>query len=414
MLDSSDQPYEYYPPRRWAILAWLLGLYNCHYYLPRKMRVVGVEVSGHLESIRKRNRSDRLLFLPNHPTHYDAYIYFEALRRVGVSTHTMAAYDVFLRSRINAWIMQRMGVFSVDREGSDKRAMKQAMSTLAAGRHALTIFPEGNVYLQNDLVTPFHEGAAFIGLRSAAALAEEGYRVLAVPVSIKATYLTDVRPQLEVMLNDLAAAVQAEMPSEAPVRQKIHHIGRAGLIKNLHQRGHEVPETETLPELIQHAAGAIVERLEQKIDLKARPKDSLFDRIRRVRRVIHELRLDESRTHDHTVAVHWADEAMLAFRIASYSGKYLKGRITIDRFAETVEKLAEDTYARVIDPLSTRHAYIHFNEPIDLSEYLDSFKKKARGAIEQFTERCEKSVQEGIDQLNARNPHPGGRVWEEE
>jgi hypothetical protein len=66
----------------------------------------------------------------------------------------MAAYDVFLRSRLNAFIMSRCGAFSVDRESLDTQALKHAHNVLLKGRHALTVFAEGNVFLQNDILAP--------------------------------------------------------------------------------------------------------------------------------------------------------------------------------------------------------------------------------------------------------------------
>ena len=54
--------------------------------------------------------------------------------------------------------MQNIGCFSIDREGSDRKAMTEATRILKEGEFALTIFPEGNVYLTNDRVTPFFGG----------------------------------------------------------------------------------------------------------------------------------------------------------------------------------------------------------------------------------------------------------------
>ena len=60
----------------------------------------------------------------------------EACRQVGVWSIFMAAYDVFLRSRVQGWVMQRMGAFSVNRDGSDRRSMKDAIATVIDGRYA--------------------------------------------------------------------------------------------------------------------------------------------------------------------------------------------------------------------------------------------------------------------------------------
>lgn len=411
MLDFSDKPYRYFPPRRNALVAWIMGVYNRRYLLPRRNRIESLEVCGQTDQLKRLGGSSRLMFVPNHPTHSDPEIYTEALRRIGVTSHFMAAYDVFLRRRRTAWIMQRMGSFSVDREGSDSRSMKQCRDTLHSGEHALTIFPEGNVYLQNDLVTPFHDGAALIGLRCCRSLADENIAVLAVPVSIKATHTQDVRGQLSRRLYELAEALQLELPRGLPPLEAVRLVGQTALSRNLRQRGIDVPETESLAAQIAKSAESVIGGLEVKMSLEPRPRDSVIDRIRRARRAVHEIRIDDSRAQDHAAAGHWADEAMLALRIASYSGAYVEACPTIDRFSETIEKLYEDIYRRVCEPWTARHAFVHFSEPIDLRDFLGSFKRKARTAVRELTDACERSVQNGLDELNARNPYRGGQLW---
>lgn len=390
----------------------MLRLVNRWRYLPKKKRIAAVEVSGRETIVATRRPGDRLVLLPNHPTHADAPILVEALRQIGLSAQIMVAYDVFLRSQLDAWVMQRLGAFSVDREGSDQRAMKQALATLAAGRHALTIFPEGNVYLMNDRVAPFHDGAAFLALKAARQLAVEGHRILAVPVSIKVTHCTDVRPQLAEMLQQLGQTLAAPIKSDQSPLEGLRQVGMAALRRNLAQRGIAAAQGQSLPELIEHAAGSVLARLEEKIELTSRPTDSLIDRVRAARRVIHEVRTDEDRAIDQTAATIWADEAMLAFRIASYSGQYVAARPTIDRFSETLEKLAEDLYGRMMDPFAPRHAFVRFNEPIELGPYLDRSDKKIRAAVRNLTPNIEQAVQRELDELNEQNRYPGAMLWE--
>lgn len=388
----------------------LMQRYNRARYLPRTKRVVEVAVEGGDELLAARRPSDRLLLLPNHPSHADPEVFFEALRQTGISTLFMVAYDIFLRNRRNACIIQRTGGFSVDREGSDPSALKQAKQTLVDGRHALTIFPEGNVYLQNDQVTPFHEGAAMIGLRTARELAERHARILAVPVSIKLTYLQDVRDAVFARLNELASAVEVELREDDPPVERLIQVGVAALHRNLKHRGIDSPREDDLTKLIQAAAGVVLDRLEAKLDQSSREGDSLIDRVRKARRVIHQIRLDDSRAADHAAAAHWADEAMLAFRIASYAGNYVAARPTLDRFAETVEKLSEDVFARMPKPFGDRRATVRFNAPIDLTDYLPAFSRKARDAVRELTRDIEQTVQRGVDAINERNRQPGGTV----
>ncbi len=411
MLDFSDQPYQWFPPRprRWvrAALMW----HNRRKHLPRTMRIASVTVEG-AEGLHDRLRDgDRLVLMPNHPTHADAPILLEATRQARLPTQVMAAYDVFLRSRRDAWVMQKLGAFSVDREGGDPRAMKQALSVIERGRSSLVVFPEGNVYLENDRVTPFNEGAAFLALRGARALHARGRRTLVVPVSIKASYVNDVRPAVSARIREAAGMIEVALDAGLPPGEALRQIGVAGLHRNLRQRGLDAPELETLMELIAHGAGAVLERLEDKLGLRARPKDTLIDRVRRARRVIHEVRTDPARVADHAAAVTWADEAMLALRFASYSGSYVADRPTLDRVAETAEKLIEDLSRSMPAPIGDRAVVVRFGEPIDLTRWVAD-GKPSRQAVGAVTAAAEGAVQAGLDAINAANPHPGGALWE--
>ena len=58
-----------------------------------------------------------------------------------------------------------MGAFSVDREGCDRRAMRQAGELLTSGRW-LVVFPEGEIYHTNERLTPLREGVAFMAITS--------------------------------------------------------------------------------------------------------------------------------------------------------------------------------------------------------------------------------------------------------
>lgn len=413
MLHFSDTPYEFYPPKpnRWIIH---LGRFlNRRRVLPGKRhRVQSVEIRGgdHLKQIR-RDAGERLLYLPNHSTHSDPQIMLEAQRQVGRISCYMAAYEVMRRHRLLGWFMQRGGCFSIDRDGNDSKAMKTAIRILAAGEHGLTIFPEGNVYLMNDRITPFLEGAAFIAMKAQKELGA-GRPIFALPVSIKATHLSDQRETIRDMLERLGKDVGTKLDRDADFLGELKRIGLTALEKNLRQRG-LIPRQETAADgdigaLLEHCADLMVGKLEEKMELRPKPEDTVKDRIRRVRGTIHQIRTNAERKADHQVAVAWADEAMLALRILSYSGSYIDENPTLDRFGETAEKLLEDTYSEHQPPVGDRHVIVRFNDPINLAERLDAFGKSAREAVRELTCDVETAVQNGLDAINAENPHAGG------
>ena len=79
----------------------------------------------------------------------------------------MASWHLFMGSRFQAWLLRRIGAFSVYREGLDRTAIKAAIELLAEARRPLVVFPEGIVTRANDRLAALNEGAGFIA-RSAA------------------------------------------------------------------------------------------------------------------------------------------------------------------------------------------------------------------------------------------------------
>jgi 1-acyl-sn-glycerol-3-phosphate acyltransferase len=413
MLQFTDSPYRYFPPKPNRLISWLGEQWNRRRHLPgpvHRFSKVEVENAVPLLDIHHRHGA-RVLLLPNHSTHSDPQIMVEACRQIGLWSFFMAAYDLFERDAKVAWVMQRMGAFSVDRDGSDRRSLKEAVRTVTDGRYALTVFPEGNVYFMNDRVTPFLDGPAYIAMKAQQGM-KEGGRIFAVPVSIKATHVTDARPRLRVLLAEMAGALEVEIDAADDIVANVHRVGIAMVRRNLTMRGFlpPNPDFDNLPGLLQASAGLILERLERKIGIEPKAKEDLIDRIRGARREIHKVRSDPEREIDHAVAATWADEAILALRILSYAGNYLSAKPTLDRVGETIEKMREDLYSRGFLPYAERVARVRFGEPIDVSEQLAS-AAKPREAMANLSEQFETGVQMGLDKLNAANRLPGAELF---
>lgn len=405
MLDFSDAPYQFFPATPDPFVMWLCRQANRFRILPgRKHRVREIILDGALPRVRElADSGERILFVPNHSTHSDPQVITEVQRRLGRPSCFMAAYDIFLRSRFQAWVMRHNGAFSVDREGSDRKSMTAAIDILAAGRHALTIFPEGNVYMMNDRVTPFLEGAAFLALKAQKGLGP-GQHIHAVPVSMKFSHLHDVRGPIREQLAGIAHAAGTDFdPDTDPVAELVR-IGRFLLARNLRQRGYlsrgEDIGGGDLEEDLRNAVERIIAGLEEKVDLHPKPADEPVARVRRIRATIHQTRTDPGREMEHRVASSWADEAILALRILSYAQPYVREKPTLDRYAETVEKLGEDLFSRWQQPLGERRAVAWLGEPVDLGAFLENFSGKPRESVSELTALCENRVQTGLDRVN--------------
>jgi hypothetical protein len=358
-----------------------------------------------------KRSGDRLLFVINHPSHSDPQALTEIQRRLGVDSCFMAAYDVFLRGRLCAWSMQKMGNFSIDREGSDRKAMAAAIKVLAEGKTGLNIFPEGNVYLTNDRATPFLDGAAFIALKAQAAA--EGAAVKIIPVSLKFTHLTTPRVTITERMLRLGADSGHTFPpgSTSDPLGAVLGLGRhilGGYLKKHGLHGKLPDDDPSLYRLLEKFAANLVAEIENGLGIAVAEGAPLVARIAKARAKIHQLRSDPAAS-PHPEIHGLADRAILALRIHGYLTPYLTDRPTIDRYAETVERIAEDFYSRTMPRTGPRRAMAQIGSPIDVRDHLGA---KSRDAIAALTDEMERRVQDGIDALNERNDAPGGKLLE--
>ncbi|WP_432797121.1 lysophospholipid acyltransferase family protein [Poriferisphaera sp. WC338] len=407
MLDFSDKPYEYFEPRYSWFWAPFLRWYNRRIYLPKKKKIMQVELQNEQVVRGLKSGNTHVMVVANHPTHADAAIAMETCRRVGLRTQFMAAYDVYLRSKVDAWVMQKMGAFSVDRESSDTKAMKAAADSLSNGRLELTIFPEGNVYLENERVTPFHDGAALLAARGAKSLKESGKRLVVLPLAIKASYTEEVKDRVNDLLNRMLVELGCDIDDEDGPLEKLRRIGAAAIIRNLKHRGMDVAAYDVAGEsfeatqaMIHEASNRVLDVLEKKLGVESKHDVDGMERVRQCRRVIHEILSDPEKEIDHAAARTWADEAMTAMKVVSYSGDYVAEKQSADRIAETTEKLAEDVYGRMWEPIGERKAIVRFCEPIDVTAMLaaQGEKVKLRKVMAALTEQFETSIQASLDE----------------
>lgn len=414
VIAFSDAPYRFFDARPSTPLIHAARIANRHLVLPGPgHRVREVVLSGETARIRETWRDNkRLIFVSNHPTHSDPQVLTEVQRRLGVDGSFMAAYDVFLRGRLQAFFMQRLGNFSVDREGSDRKAMSAAIQIVREGQRALNIFPEGNVFLTNDRLMPLLDGTAFIALKAQAAL--DGSEVLIVPVSMKFTHLTRPRKPLRKRLIDLAEHSGHRFPegSEVDPVAAVLGLGRhiIGAYLRTHGDRHALEPAEAgLYETLEAFAASLVDDLESALEIKALPGMKLLDRIGKVRSRLHQLRTDPALPQDSALDG-MADRALLALRVHGYTSPYLTARPTVDRYDETVERIAEDYHSRAMPRTGPRRAMVRIHPPLSVREFLEQKDGSLKATIPALTKTLSQTIQGGIDELNDRNDAPGGEL----
>ncbi|MEM9018075.1 MAG: lysophospholipid acyltransferase family protein [Verrucomicrobiota bacterium] len=413
MLEFSDAPYRFFEAKPSKPLIWLSRWLNRVLFLPGKNhRIAEIEVQGGEDLRESINRGERILFVVNHPSHSDPQVITEVHRRLGISSCFMAAYDVFLRSPLTGWVMQRLGNFSIDREGSDRKAMTAAIDVIKEGKLSLTIFPEGNVYLTNDRVTPFLDGTAFIAIKAQASLKERPVKV--VPISLKFTHLTTPRQAITERMLQLGQDSEYEFPEGSTTNPMNAVLGLGEHIVGRYLRSHGYEQefaigNANLHETLTAFGERLVVELETHFEQETSPEESLVDRIRKIRTKIHQLRTDPDKTPDGDLDS-LADKAILAFRLHGHLTPYLVEQPTIDRYDETVERISEDFYSEAMPRTGPRRVIARIHPGIDVSSLLNEAEGKARNAVGPLTRAMEKAVQDGVDEINATNSAPGATL----
>ena len=341
-----------------------------------------------------------ILITPNHSFHYDSYVLIETSHRVQTPFHFMTAWQVFQMSTpFQRWMLQRHGCFSVDRESSDTGALKRSIEILAAGRHPLVIFPEGDIYHHSDRVSPFRDGAAAIAL---SASKRASRKVVVIPCSLKCFYLSDPTPSLNETLNQLEQSLHWRPQPNLSLDARVYRIAEGLLtLKEMEYVGQ--PQQGVLVERIGGLANYVLDRLEDKHG-RPRGTDSIPERVRDARRDIIQ-KLDESQlsTEQRQSLNSDMEDLFFVIQLYSYPGDYVSEKPVIERVAETLDKFEEDVlkadYPGVRGP---RRVVVRFGMPLEIPK-----ERGGRGAIAEWTRRIENDVQAGLDSINASEKEAG-------
>ena len=357
----------------------------------RQERLEGVEVAG-AETVRQAIQAGHgVLITPNHSTHADAFSMYEAAETVGHSFFFMATWHVFdSQPRPVQWILQKHGVFSIDREGTDLQAFKRAVRILQDSPHPLVIFPEGEVYHLNERVTPFRDGAAAVAISAAKG---DGRPIVCVPCALRYHYLEDPTPSLLSLMETLEQAVHWRPRPDRPLSERIYALAEALMaLKEIEFLGSAA--TGSLSERTEALAQEILGRLESRHQIQ-QAATTIPERVKNLRGRILK-RLEESGPSDERKALDRdLDEIFLVVQLFSYPGDYVAEDPSLERLAETLDKFEEDVLGKYSATVrGSRAVRIQFGEPIPVEP-----TGNRRQATRDLTKQLESQVQDLIDGL---------------
>ena len=375
----ADSKYKFVPPHEGRLWPRLLGRLTPH-FLRRKHGITHIEVRGD-EAIRRLQEAGHgILLAPNHCRMSDAIVLQALSRQLNQPFFIMASSHLFRGSRMLAWLLRRLGAFSVYREGIDRQAVQKGIDILVEGRRPLVLFPEGALSQANDHLNVLQEGVSFIARTAAAKLdkvatesSSPTRKVFTIPVAIRYVYQGDIEATAGAMLSSIEQRLSWQPQKGQCLVERIYRVGNALL--SLKEQEH----------LGQSHTGELEDRLARLIDHLLAPLETewlggakqgaVILRVKELRRAILPAMIDGNLAPA-DLDRRWKhlETAGFAQSISLYPARYVASRPTAERILETVERFNEHLNgdATVHGPMK---AIIQVGEPIEVSPKRDRSTK---------------------------------------
>jgi 1-acyl-sn-glycerol-3-phosphate acyltransferase len=357
MLDVvSERPYRFVPPYHGRFWWWVLRPYLDH-YLDHSWGITQVEMHG-VERLRASlDAGHGILLAPNHSRPCDPLVLGVLSRDVSRPFFALGSWHLFMRGGWQAWLLNRIGAFSIYREGMDRAAMEAAIDILVSARRPLIIFPEGVISRANDRLNALLEGTAFIARTAAKrrAKADPPGQIVVHPVAMRYRFQGDVPSAIAPALEEIERRLTWQPQAHLPPRERVMKAGSALLsLKEVEYFGRAQPGTisERINRLIDH----ILEPIETEW-LAGERESRVLARVKRLRTaILPDLVKGELSEEEKDRRWRQLTDCNLAQQLSWYPPDYLASRPTPDRLLETVERFEEDLMDRVrtYRPMSVR------------------------------------------------------------
>lgn len=360
------KPYRFVAPHR---SAWWWRMFRplLPYYLRRFHGVVRVECR-HAERLRASLEAGHgVMLTPNHCRPPDPMVLGVLSYAVGRPLYVMASWHLFMQNALQTFMLPRLGVMSIYREGTDREALKCAMQLTAEAQRPLVIFPEGVISRHNDKLNNLMEGTALMARGAAkqrAALTPPG-KVVVHPVAIRYFFDGDIRAAVDPVLGNIEHRLSWRSHAALPLAERIAKIGGALLaLKEIEYFG--AAQNGTLAERLPRLIDRLLTPLEAEW-LKGRREKEIVQRVKLLRIAIVPdmvsggLNAEELNRRWQQLA-----EIYLAQQLAFYPVGYWSENPTPERLLEVVEKFEEDLTdtTRIHTPI---HVLVEVGEAIEVS-----------------------------------------------
>ncbi len=215
------------PPKRSKAVIWLckslLGLIMAVIY-----DITAVRVSNEDLERLKNFKGQRMVLIPNHPSHGDPAVLFRLSKAARENWFYLSNREQFDRwFGFYGRLLQVCGTYSIARGTLDMESFLTTRRLLADAPNKLVIFAEGGNYSWNDLEAPFQEGLFRLLAMAGGDMREKGIDapLWIQPVALKYVFGPRADRQIVISLERLEEAVGLEGPAPKGFRERVLRIG---------------------------------------------------------------------------------------------------------------------------------------------------------------------------------------------
>jgi len=397
--------YNFKEPQFSTFWSPILGRINDYFYLKNKYKVANIKISGATQELKKfYRRNCPIMVTPNHSDHSDPHVLMHLSRQYNIPLNYVAAKEIFELgfSNLRAKILQKSGVFSIDREGNDISAIKQAIKTIEQAKYPLVMFPEGEIYHMNKKLTPLNVGPATIMLKVAqkAEKKQLNKQTIIAPIAISYTYNQDLTPILQKSMQQLEQHFNIKTDNTLALVKRLHNLANLIITQKEQQLYKKTFPTLPLEKRLQNMQNEILHKYEIKYYQKIQDGEFPF-RIRRLRGHIRDQYKQTTNQSQKQNLLKELDATYLALQLYSYIPSYIMENPCQDRIAETIIKLEEDIFD-ISQIHGTRDVEVTCCKPIIIEKYLLIKNKTHKEIAQQITTDIAKIIQKTINKKSAK------------
>jgi len=367
----------------------------------------------------------RMLITPNHPTTDDPIMMFGLARAADMPNYYLAAREIFDDVKgLKGKVLQALGAYSVVRGTPDRESFRTTRELLAAEGGRVVIFPEGEIYSQNDTLLPFQSGVvqlafwAMDDLRKAA-LSElpsggggggGNPSILLVPIGIKYNYTKNMDAAIDEALAGLEEAMALKPDPQLGRYDRLRRIGKS-MVETLEvEYGLKAPTADDsdLSSRMTALKSLLLDRAAALIGVKFPEGSGLPERLRILVNSVYSVTRDEAHGEwsPYRERLHREQATRVApllqdlNRVANWiavTDNYVRSNPTPERMGDNIRRLQIECFGeyKLTGP---RRATIRVGTPIDLADHYDAYKSDKRGTVAACVTALETAVQGLLNQ----------------